>query len=108
MKHKLTRLKKTGKAPDEYDLVVVGSPVWAGNPTPAVRTYLSENHDKIKRAAFFCCKGGLPAKQFFPEMAKVCGQRPLAVMEIKRGEGPTGVAAHKMLRFAGEIQKGGI
>ncbi len=52
-------LKKTAdimppeKNPADYDLVVVGSPVWAKTMTPAVRAYLEAFGDSIGRAATF-------------------------------------------------------
>jgi flavodoxin len=41
------------KNPADYDLVIIGTPIWAWNATPAVRTYLTDNKNKIKKVAFF-------------------------------------------------------
>ncbi|MEN3056273.1 MAG: flavodoxin family protein [Candidatus Methanosuratincola petrocarbonis] len=38
---KLTKIKPPDKDPSAYDLIIVGTPIWAGNITPAVRTYLT-------------------------------------------------------------------
>jgi len=38
----------------EYDLVVLGTPVWAGNVASPVRTYLKEQSSGIKKIAFYC------------------------------------------------------
>lgn len=46
------------KNPSDYDLIVIGSPIWAGRPTPAIRTYLSQNNLSGKKVAFFVCSGG--------------------------------------------------
>ncbi len=49
----------------EYDLVVLGSPVWAGTFSPPVRTFVKENKDKLqnkKIASFFCSSGGDASK----------------------------------------------
>ena len=49
-----TQMADTKLSPADYDLVVVGGPVWAGNPTPAVRTYLKKNNGLAgKKAALF-------------------------------------------------------
>jgi menaquinone-dependent protoporphyrinogen IX oxidase len=51
---KLTEIQSE-KNPQDYDVIVIGSPIWSGNPTPALRTYLT-NHDlKGKKVAFFIC-----------------------------------------------------
>jgi len=105
LKSKLTRLDLTAKSPADYDLVVVGSPVWAYHITPAIRTYLSANAGKIKKAAFFCTKGGGPTGKFFAEMAAVSGREPLATLDIKRGEELTGIATHKIIQFVDEIKR---
>ncbi|MDH7556696.1 MAG: flavodoxin family protein [Candidatus Methanosuratincola sp.] len=39
---KLTEIRAPDKDPSAYDLLVVGTPIWAGNITPAVRTYLTK------------------------------------------------------------------
>jgi len=44
---------KFSKNPADYDVVILGSPVWAGRVTPAVKTYLLKNKDNIKKSAFF-------------------------------------------------------
>jgi flavodoxin len=41
-----------------YDLVVIGTPVWAGSPAPAVVSFLSANNIAGKKIALFCCHGG--------------------------------------------------
>ena len=44
-----------------YDLVIFGSPVWAGTFAPPLRTFLHQHRDELqgkRLAAFFCCSGG--------------------------------------------------
>ncbi|MFW9779813.1 MAG: flavodoxin family protein [Candidatus Heimdallarchaeota archaeon] len=41
------------KNPQDYDLIVIGSPIWGGNLTPAVRTYLTMHNLKGKKIGFF-------------------------------------------------------
>ncbi len=53
MSGKGTDIAETKKKPADYDLVIVGQPVWAGNPTPAIRTYLSKNDLSGKKVALF-------------------------------------------------------
>ncbi len=40
-----------------YDMVVIGSPVWAGKMSSPIRTYLAQNKDKFTSVAFFCTHG---------------------------------------------------
>ena len=53
-----TEKAETSKNPADFDLLVVGTPVWSSSPTPAIRTYLSK-HDLTgkKVAAFYTSEG---------------------------------------------------
>jgi len=42
----------------EYDLIIVGTPVWTFTMTPPVRTFLKEYNFDGKDIALFCCHGG--------------------------------------------------
>lgn len=44
--------------PNDYDLVFVGTPVWAANYTPAVRSFLNQKKIKNKKIALFSARGG--------------------------------------------------
>ena len=45
---------------EEYDLVILGFPVWASNIAPPVRTFIRDNLDalKDKKIAAFACESG--------------------------------------------------
>ncbi|OGI16099.1 hypothetical protein A3K63_02410 [Candidatus Micrarchaeota archaeon RBG_16_49_10] len=81
MKKKLAEIEYR-KDPAEYDLVIIGIPVWAGMVAPAIRTYLSEN--SFKNVAFFCSCGGGQSKTF-GEMESL-SKRPLRTLEITSKE----------------------
>jgi flavodoxin len=49
----LTEIAPTQKAPTDYDLLVIGTPIWAWAPTPAFRTYVSKNSIAGKKVALF-------------------------------------------------------
>ena len=42
----------------EYDILIIGTPVWAGNFVPAVRTLLSKYNIEDKKIALFSCHAG--------------------------------------------------
>ena len=46
---------------EEHDLVILGTPVWASNITPPLRTFVCDNADSLKNkkiAVFTCFSGG--------------------------------------------------
>ena len=45
-----------------YDTILLGSPIWAGNFTPAIRTLLETGILKDKKIAFFYTSQGGPGK----------------------------------------------
>ena len=55
---KETEIAPTKKSPVGYDLIIVGSPIWAGRPAPAITTYLKKNDVSGKKVAIFFSQGG--------------------------------------------------
>jgi flavodoxin len=49
---------------EEYDLIIFGTPVWAGSFTPAFKTLFSKYSFENKRVAVFCCHDGGKGKIF--------------------------------------------
>ena len=50
---KQTQIGPTIRVPQDYDLIVLGTPVWAWKPTPAIRTYIAKNDLSGKKVALF-------------------------------------------------------
>ncbi|MHB9155725.1 MAG: flavodoxin family protein [Endomicrobiales bacterium] len=48
-----TEIGPVEKNPADYDLTVIGTPIWAGNMTSAVRTYLGNTKTRVKNIACF-------------------------------------------------------
>lgn len=81
---KLARIQPASKRPEEYDLVVVGSPVWVGRLSSPMRTYLTHHGGKIRKVAFFCtCIGG--EGKIFREMEMLSG-KPIAKLCVRDRE----------------------
>jgi flavodoxin len=55
---KETEIAPTKKVPSDYDLIIVGTPIWAGRPAPAITTYLKKNDLSDKKIAVFFTQGG--------------------------------------------------
>jgi flavodoxin len=53
MRGKETEIAQTKRTPTDYDLIIIGQPVWAGSPTPAIRTYVNKNDLSGKKVALF-------------------------------------------------------
>ena len=51
-----------------YDRIVFGFPVWAGNVTPPIRTFIKDNELSGKRIAAFACQSGSVAEKAFEKL----------------------------------------
>lgn len=45
---------------DDYDTIIIGTPIWAGAYTPAIKTLLEDGMLKGKNIACFYCHDGGP------------------------------------------------
>lgn len=63
--------------PSAYQLVVVGTPVWAGRIPAPVYTFLSEHAARCRHLAAFSTMGGQGADKVLDAMAELAG-KPLA------------------------------
>lgn len=59
--------------PAEYELIVLGTPVWASSYVPAFRTLLAQSPLKGKQIALFCCYAGNAGKTFEALKAELPG-----------------------------------
>lgn len=83
IKERPTVIKNIKHNPSSYDIVVIGTPVWAGNITPAIRTYLGQNKDSLKEVAFFCTYS-TSGEKALKNLAKLIGKEPVFSLGIKR------------------------
>ena len=58
---------------DSYDRIIFGFPVWAGNVTPPIRTFVKENDLKGKQIAAFACQSGSGAEKAFDKLKAAIG-----------------------------------
>ncbi len=86
MKKKVTSIKDLSKDISKYDLVIVGSPVWAGSVTPAIRTFLNKYKDQIKKTAFFCTMSGENPSRIFIQMQELINIKPLDILALTTKE----------------------
>lgn len=84
-----SRIAQTRIEPSGYDLVVVGTPVWAGSLAPAVRSYLKRHRKALRRVAFFCSAGDPSKMRVFGQMRKLAGKDPIATIAVRSDDART-------------------
>jgi flavodoxin len=69
--------------PEDYDLIFIGTPVWAWTYAPTLRTFFKTHKLKNKKVALFCCHGGGPRNFFEKFEEAVAGNTILGRVEFK-------------------------
>ena len=70
--------------PADFDLVIIGTPVWAGTMSSAVRAFLAEHGRQIGRAALFCTTRVSGIDHTLEAMAQMCGGEVAARMGLRQ------------------------
>ena len=86
VKKMLTTLEPTIKDPADYDLVIFGTPIWARGISPAIRTYLEQNKEKIKNYAFFCTSGKTAPEKLVKPFFEIMERNPIAYTSLNNME----------------------
>lgn len=65
---------------ERYEQVIFGFPVWAGNITPPLRTFIRDNRQALQgmRVAAFACQSGSGAEKAFRRLTECLGVGALA------------------------------
>lgn len=87
-----TAIRLPRRAPAEYDLVVIGTPVWFWALSSPVRSYIMEERRNFPRVGFFCTMGGSGAERAFATMAGLCGKAPVATLALTDAKIDAGAA----------------
>lgn len=75
---KLPELLPTARNPGDYELVIIGTPVWAGRLCSPMRAYLDAHAAHFRKIAVFCTMGGSGGDKVLDEVEALCGKTPLA------------------------------
>ena len=79
---RLTVIRDPKMDPRVYDIIVIGTPVWAGTVSSPIRTYITQKREYFKRVAFFCTVGGTGTDKTLETMKDLCGKDPVASLWI--------------------------
>lgn len=82
--------------PADYDLVVVGTPVWTGSVSSPVRTWLWLERDRLPAVAFFATVGGGGSERAFGQMREIAGKAPVATLSLSQRDLARGVPRERV------------
>lgn len=89
--------------PGQYELVVLGTPIWAWTMSSPMRTYIIRHAASFNRVAFFCTEGGTGGERAFAHMSALIGMQPVATLEVTESDLKTGADEDKLQRFIDAI-----
>ncbi len=98
-----TEIAGADRDPAAYDLVVIGTPVWAWNVSPAIRTYIAGKKARFKAVAFFCTYGGSPGKTL-DEMEALAGIKPVATLGLTAAEVSGGKYGERLREYVRAVK----
>lgn len=78
-----TKLQPMTVNPADYDLVIVGTPVWNASVSAPVRAFFERYSGRLARVAFFLSYGGTGRRRVFHQMGRLARARPLATLAVR-------------------------
>ncbi|MBN2711135.1 MAG: flavodoxin [Planctomycetes bacterium] len=86
-----TEITEAAKNPADYDMVIIGTPVWAGTMAPAPRTWIMKYAGKVKNMAFFCTTASSGMDKTLAAMEELSGLKASASIgfyerDVKKGD----------------------
>lgn len=101
--HTSTTNRRIKNGPEEYELVIIGTPIWCWNISSPIRSYLETQRDHFKRVAFFCTYGGSGQNKVLREMAALAGKPAVATMGVSDNEINQGAHHDKISSFISRL-----
>jgi flavodoxin len=75
-------IKRGRHSPSDYDLVIVGTPVWFWSVASPVRTWLHRHRRALDNVAVFCTCGGSGHTKVLNDLERLCGHPALARLSL--------------------------
>lgn len=96
-------IRPVARDPGSYDLVIIGTPVWASSVSSPVRSYLSANKAHFGETAFFCTLGGRGSDGAFAQMEALTGRPPRACCAVRASDVQSGRHGAEVSRFVNAL-----
>ena len=100
LREQLVEIEQCSFDPGHYDLVVLGTPVWAGNLSSPLRSYVARFQGRFRDVAFFCTEGGRGSEKVFSRLEALTGKAPLAMLAVRQREVGSSATKERIAAFA--------
>lgn len=100
----LTRLETVRHDPSNYELVVLGTPIWNASLSNPVLTYVMEHRHALPDLGFFATYGGRGDRGALGQLFRITGKLPVAELTMTTSQIDAGRFAPEVHRFVNAIQ----
>ncbi len=83
---RLSDIQPSMKDPGNYDLVVMGGPVWMGSVAAPLRAYILRHRPRINEFAYFCSFGGWAPEKSLEEVETLLDKEAVSSLLVMRSE----------------------
>ncbi|HPL92934.1 MAG TPA: flavodoxin [bacterium] len=104
LKEKTTEIQKITRQPDNYQLVVIATPVWAFKCSTPILTFIKKFGQNCGRVAFVATQGSSGADGAFQQMSGQLKQTPIATLIVNSKEISQNKYQDKTKIFANKIK----
>jgi flavodoxin len=73
-------------SPADYDLVVLGTPIWMFNLSSPMRSYIRQTQGHFRKLALFCTCDGAGQSKVLADMQALCDKVPVATPGLTSSE----------------------
>ena len=70
----------------QYDIVIIGTPIWAGNISAPVRSFITSYRDELNKVAFFCTFAASGSDNALNNMQVLTGKMPESKLSLRKKE----------------------
>lgn len=89
---------------EDYDLVIIGSPVWGGALSAPIRSFFDRNKDELRNVVFFLTQGGeFGRKKVFTQMKELCLKTPLTTFAVTERDVRSGKFKKQVAEFIASL-----
>ena len=99
-----TELAAPRHNPAEYELVIVGTPVWNGAVSAPIRTWLQDWAGRLPTLAFFATEKRRGAERAFRQMAALAGSTPIITLELTARDAESGPLGPRLVPLIATVR----
>lgn len=98
------KLEPLNADPARYDLVILGTPVWASRASTPITTFIAAHKLRLKHVAFFCTQIGEGGDKVMAELTDTCGRSPVATLILSAPQIQSHTSADYLERFLESLE----